>query len=261
MPKETVGNIIMNYEVKGAGEPIVLITGLGGDVSYWRGMVPLLSDRFKVITFDNRGSGLTECPDEPIDMATLADDVVELLDRLCIQKAHILGWSMGGNVAQFIALNHPERVATLTMVSSYMRRPSRSSYMMNTMVDSVRSGGDLEYLFIIMQALCMTEEVYQKMEEKELYTTWKVNSTLEQFVNQLAAVDGFDSRPWAKKISVPTLVIHGIRDIMVPRYMSEELAAEIRGAKLIVIEGYGHTIPPKEYIEVFLEHVAEHPVL
>ena len=261
MPQAVIGKIKMNFEVKGSGEPIVLITGLGGDVSYWRGMVPLLSDKFKVITLDNRGSGLTECKNEPFDMEVLAEDVVKLLDHLSIPKAHILGWSMGGNIAQFIALNHPDRVATLTMISSYMRRPSRSSYMMNVMVDSVRSGGDLEYLYIIMQALCMTEELYQKMEAKKNYTTWKVNSDLDQFINQMAAVDGFDSRSWATKINAPTLVIHGIRDIMVPKYMSEELAAEIKGSKLVVIEGYGHTIPPKEYVKVFLEHIGKHPIL
>jgi pimeloyl-ACP methyl ester carboxylesterase len=261
MPKDTIGNIRMNYEVKGSGEPVVLITGLGGDVSFWNGMVPLLSDRFKVIIFEGRGSGQTECPDEPFDMKMLAGDVIRLMDHLSVSKAHVLGWSMGGNVAQVIAKDHPERVASLTLVSSYMRRPSRSSYIMNTMVESVRSGGDLKYLFWTMQSLCMTEESFRRMEEKGVYTTLKPRSSLEQFADQMAAVDGFDSRMWAKGICVPTRVIHGRADIMVPPHMSEELAAEIKGADLVLIDGYGHTMPPKEYAGAFLEHILKNPII
>ncbi|MCL2145662.1 MAG: alpha/beta hydrolase [Methanomassiliicoccaceae archaeon] len=261
MPKETVGNIKMNYKVKGNGEPVVLITGLGGDVSFWKGMVPLLSDRFMVITFDNRGSGLTEYPDESFDVGTLADDIVLLLDRLSIPKAHILGWSMGGNVAQEIALSHPDRVASLTLVSTYMRRPSRSSYIMNAMVGSVQSGGDLIYLFTVMQSLCMTEEAFRKMEEKGICTPWRLNSSLNGFLYQLAAVDGFDSRPRAKGIQAPTRVIHGKADIMVPSSMGEELAAEIEGADFVLIDGGGHTMSPKEYAGAFLEHVLKHPII
>jgi pimeloyl-ACP methyl ester carboxylesterase len=261
MPKETIGNIKMNYKVSGSGEPVVLITGLGGDISFWKGMASLLSDKFKVISFDNRGTGHTECPDEPFDIGVLANDAVMLMDHLSIQKAHVLGWSMGGNVAQDIALNYPERVASLTLVSTYMRRPSRSSYMMNTMVESVRSGGDLQYLFTIMQALCLTQEAYKKMEEKGAYNPWKLSSTLEQFVRQMAAVDGFDSRQWAKDIKVPTRVIHGKRDIMVPPHMGEELAAVIEGADFVPVEKAGHSIPPKEYVGAFLEHAMRHPIV
>ncbi|MCL1811571.1 MAG: alpha/beta hydrolase [Methanomassiliicoccaceae archaeon] len=260
MPRENVGNIKMNYEVSGNGEPAVLITGLGGDVSFWYGMVPLLSDRFEVITFDFRNCGLTECPDEPFDMETLAGDVISLLDHLSITKAHVMGWSMGGNVAQEIALRYPERVASLTLVSTYMRRPSRSSYAMNAVLDCVRSGGDIECLFKIMQAFCMTEEAFRKREENGIDTPGKITSTLEQFASHLAAVDGFDSRLRAKDIRVPTRVIHGKSDIMVPPYMGEELAAEIEGADFVSIEGGGHTLSPKTYAWAFLEHASKYPI-
>jgi len=250
----------MNYEVNGNGEPVVLITGLGGDVSFWNGMVPLLSDRFKVITFDNRSTGLTECPDEPYSMTMMADDVVSLLDRLEVKKAHVLGWSMGGNVAQEIALRNPERVASLTLVSTYMRRPSRSSYAINAMLDSVRSGGDIEYLFKMMQSYCMTEEAFRIRDEKGVDTPGRVTSTLEQFASQMAALDGFDSRQRAKNIRVPTRIIHGKADIMVPPFMGEELAAEIDGADVVLIEGCGHTMPPKRYVGAFLEHILKNPI-
>ncbi|MDR0508476.1 MAG: alpha/beta hydrolase, partial [Candidatus Methanoplasma sp.] len=219
MPKETIGKIKMNYEVSGTGEPVVLITGLGGDIPFWNGMISLLSDRYMVITFDNRGSGLTEYPDEPFDMKDMAGDVVSLLDRLGAKKAHVLGWSMGGNVAQEVALTFPERVASLTLVSTYMRRPARSSYAINAMLDSVRSGGDLEYLYKIIQSYCMTEEAFRTREEKDIDTPGLVTSTLEQFASQMAALDGFDSRMRAKLIRAPTRIIHGNADIMVPPWM------------------------------------------
>ena len=261
MPKVTLGNIKMNYESAGNGEPIVLITGLGGDVSFWNSMVPLLSDKFRVITLDNRGSGKTECPDEPFDMRILGDDIIRLLDSLSIKKAHILGWSMGGNIAQEIALGYPERVASLILVSTYLRRPSRSSYMMNIMVESVRSGGNIEYLFKTMQALCMTEESFRKMEERGSYPPARIDISLEQFAYQMAAVDGFDIRGKAKNIRVPTRIIHGKADIMVPPRMGEELAAEIDGADVVLIDGCGHTMPPKEYAWAVSEHLLKHPII
>ena len=250
----------MNYEVSGNGEPMVLITGLGGNISFWHGMVPLLSGRFRVVTFDNRCSGLTECPDEPLDIWTLADDVVSLMDHLSINQAHILGWSMGGNIAQIIALKYPERIGSLTLVSTYMRRPSRSSYVMNTMVDSVRSGGDLECLFKIMQSYNMTEDAFRKREEKGAGTPGRVSSTLEQFASQLAAVDRFDSRRIAKDIKVPTRVIHGRADIMVPYQLGEELASEIEGSDFVLIDGGGHTMSPRKYVAPFLEHVCNNSI-
>ena len=250
----------MNYEVSGSGEPMVLITGLGGNISFWHGMVPLLSNRFKVVTFDNRSSGLTESPEGPIDVWMLADDVVALMDHLSITKAHILGWSMGGNIAQVLALRNPERIASLTLVSTYMRRPSRSSYVMNTMVDSVRSGGDIECLFKIMQSYNMTEDAFRKREERGAGTPGRVSATLEQFAAQLAAVDKFDSRRVAKDIRVPTRVIHGMADIMVPYRLGEELAAEIEGSDMVLIDTGGHTMPPRKYVGPFLEHVGKYPI-
>ena len=260
MPKEIIGKVKMNYKISGNGEPAVLITGLGGDISFWNGMVPLLSDKYQVITFDNRNTGHTECPDEPFGIETLADDVVLLLDKLGIAKAHILGWSMGGNIAQEIALRHPEKIASLTLVSTYMRRPSRSSYAMNTMVDSVRSGGDIECLFRIMQAFCMTEEELRKREERGVDTPGRFSLSLEQFASHLAAVDAFDSRQRAKNIKVPTRVVHGKEDIMVPPRMGWELFSLIEEADFILIDGGGHTMSPKKYAWAFLEHAGKHPI-
>jgi len=184
-----------------------------------------------------------------------------LMDRLSIPRAHILGWSWGGNIAQEIALYYPERVASLTLVSTYMRRPSRSSYMMHIMIDSVRSGGDIRHLFRIMQSLCMTEEAYYKMETRGSYAEWIPQMSLEQFAYQMEAVDGFDSRKWAKDIKVPTRVIHGKSDIMVPPRMGVELSEEIKGSDIILIDGGGHTMTPKDYVEAFIEHARKHPIV
>ncbi|MFA5312117.1 MAG: alpha/beta fold hydrolase, partial [Methanomassiliicoccales archaeon] len=103
MPKMEIGQVSLHYHVHGEGEPVVLITGLGGDLTFWKGLIPLLSPKFKVICFDPRGAGLTESPDADFSMSDLADDVAGMLDGLGIERAHIVGWSMGGNVAQDFA--------------------------------------------------------------------------------------------------------------------------------------------------------------
>ena len=113
MPKVDLGEVRLNYEVHGEGEPIVLITGLGGEISFWKKYIPQLSKRFKVVVLDNRGAGETEYPPTLFTMRTLADDVASLMAHLGLERYHVLGWSMGGNVAQKIALNHPERVGSL----------------------------------------------------------------------------------------------------------------------------------------------------
>jgi len=127
MPHMNVGDTKVHYEVHGSGEPLLLITGLCGDLTSWKKALPLLDREFEVITIDNRGAGKTEHPGRPFTMEDLADDSSGLLEGLGIKKAHVLGASMGGNVAQELTLRHPEQVYTLTLMSKYMRRPERSS--------------------------------------------------------------------------------------------------------------------------------------
>src|SRR5438132_6675614 len=105
----------------GAGEPLVLVMGLGGDHTAWGFQVPVLAERYRVIAFDNRGAGQTDQPDLPYTTRGMAEDTVGLMDALGIPRAHVCGVSLGGMIAQELALNHPDRVLSLQLHCSLAR--------------------------------------------------------------------------------------------------------------------------------------------
>ena len=123
MPKTVSNGINLYYETHGTGKPLVLISGLGYSLWQWHKMAPFLAEHFTVITFDNRGVGQSDKPAGPYTVQMLAADTVGLLDALKIEKAIIMGHSMGGFIAQAIALEYPERVDKLILCSTNFGGP------------------------------------------------------------------------------------------------------------------------------------------
>lgn len=121
MPKVRVGDIEMFYAEAGAGEPLVLIMGCGADHTAWVFRLRPFAERYRVIAFDNRGAGQTDQPDTPCTIALMADDTLGLMDRLGIERAHVVGLSMGGMIAQEIALRAPGRVRSLQLHATLAR--------------------------------------------------------------------------------------------------------------------------------------------
>ncbi|HMO55034.1 MAG TPA: alpha/beta hydrolase, partial [Tepidiformaceae bacterium] len=118
MPYVPTRDIITYYEEAGSGDPLVLIMGLGGDLQGWALTAPALAKHFRGITYDNRGAGRTSAPDKPYSIEGMADDLAALLDELKISKAHIVGYSMGGMIAQEFALKYPGKVDRLVLLAS-----------------------------------------------------------------------------------------------------------------------------------------------
>src|SRR5512137_672538 len=133
MPTVRVRDINMYYEVHGNGDPLLLIAGWGSDLSCWQLQIPEFSAKYRVIAFDNRGTGRTDdAPDKPYSFRTMADDAVGLLDALGIGKAHILGVSMGGCIAQEIAIEFPERTRRLILAAT-TAAPGACPMLMHTL--------------------------------------------------------------------------------------------------------------------------------
>ena len=256
MPIAEINGQRINYEVTGEGIPVMLITGFGSDLSYWNVLVPMLSDRYKVVTMDNRGVGRTEYGGK-FTVDDLTDDVIGLMDHLSIYKAHVVGWSMGGCMCQELSLRHPERVISLTLISAYMRRPSRSSYAMNTMIRAVREGADIGTLSRVLQVMCFPESVFRKREEKGTFPDPPFAATIEGIADQMESVDAYDSRERISGIRVPTLCIYGLSDIMVPPETGETITSLIEGCRSFRIPGAGHIVNPNSYYEVMTEHFRE----
>lgn len=260
MPKVKVRSADIHYHVHGEGEPLLLITGFSGDLYNWKKAIPLLEKRYQVIAFDNRGSGLTEDDGTPFTMDDLADDAAGLLDTLGIEKSHVVGWSMGGNVAQLVAMRHPRRVGGLVLMSTYTKEPDRSRFAIDAMVHSVREGASMETFLQMMNAWCSTEGYYRGKESMCLNSNGCDPRILDGYARQKKALDAFTSKERLRDIRAPTLVIHGIEDIMVPLYFGEEVAASIPGAKFVTIPAAGHFLPPSGYAPAILRFLANHPL-
>ncbi len=214
MPLVTVNSIQMYYEIHGDGEPLVLIGGLANDASDYARMTPELSQRYKVITFDNRGVGRSEKPDTPYTIEMMADDVAGLLAALGVERTHILGVSMGGRIAIALTLKHPKLAQSLILVSTFARRLPltwRRRFMLDNPVMRVLRAMGTKY-------------------PQPQYA----------FLRQLQASRDYDASDRLHEIRIPTLILHGRNDHTAPFALAEAMRDGIPGAQLIAFNG-GHT--------------------
>jgi pimeloyl-ACP methyl ester carboxylesterase len=140
MPTIKVGDISIYYEVHGEGEPLLLISGLGRDLTAWMFQTPEFSKKYRVIAFDNRGIGRTDAPDMPYSTEMMANDTVGLMNALSIEETHILGLSMGGQIAQYLAFKYPKRVRSLILADTAASPHSLSKHVINTWLKMTQEG-------------------------------------------------------------------------------------------------------------------------
>lgn len=258
MPFAEINGIEMHYHDEGEGTPVVLVTGFSGDTTFFKNLIPELTPKYRVITFDNRGAGLTRYKGDRIRYQDFVDDVLALMDHLRIFRAHMLGWSMGAHIAQEFAIQHQERLITLTLISAYPYRPARSSYFMNGIVDCALKGGDPEYISMMTNAFCFTEDFFSGLEAKGKMLRSLKGLNAQGLKHQMMALDEFDTREKLSVIRVPTLSIHGSSDIMVEPKLGDYISDRIPGCKVLRIPNTGHIVNPPLYSKQFLEHISSH---
>jgi pimeloyl-ACP methyl ester carboxylesterase len=246
MPAVRVGDISIYYEDYGKGDPLLLIAGWGTDLSCWLPQIPEFSTKYRVIAFDNRGAGRTDAPDEPYSFRMMADDAVGLLDALGIGKAHILGMSMGGCIAQEIAIEHPERTRSLILAAT-TAAPGASPMLMNTLTAwtaAMKEGVSPKTMARMQLPYVVTSRFFDQPEMVALFVDAMAANPCQPRAyacqRQTEASTAQDTRAQLKQIVAPTLVLAGKEDIMLPVRHSEELAALIPGARLVVLEGGAH---------------------
>ena len=257
MPFAEVNGIELHYNDEGKGIPVVLVTGFSGDITFFKALIPELVDKYRVITLDNRGVGLTKYDKETIRSQDFVDDLFSLISYLKIEKAHILGWSLGAHIVQELAIQHPEVFITMTLVSAYPKRPARSSYFMNGIVDCALEGGNSKYIGMMTNAFCFTEDYFSHLEEKGHILRALENLNPKGLKAQMNALDEFDTREKLSKIKIPTLSIHGLKDIMVEPKLGDFISDRIEGCRVLRIDDVGHIIKPKLYSKEFKEFIAE----
>ncbi len=251
MPKVRAGEIEIHYEVHGTGEPLVLISGLGYDLWMWHKMVPGLAEQFQVITFDNRGVGETDKPAGPYTAQMLADDTAALLGALGIEQAAIMGHSMGGFVAQALALSRADLVSKLILSASNFGGPRHIPVtpealavltdMQSDPIERLRRG------IVISTAPGFAEA------HPEIIDDWlahRIEHPLDPAGYQAQLQIGLALIPEPacfehklKEVQVPTLILFGEHDKVVPPGNADLLQREIAGSKVEILPNAGHFFP------------------
>lgn len=244
MPTIKVGDINIYYEIHGKGEPLLLIMGLGSDLTSWILQIPEFSKKYQVIPFDNRGVGRTDAPDVPYSTAMMADDTIGLLDSLGIEKAHILGLSMGGFIAQEIALKYPQRVKSLVLAATAACPYAWATHLLGTMLRLAQEGVTPETFTTLRVSWLFTDKFFNNPElVRTVIDTMLANphpQPVHAYARQFSAANEHDTRGRIGQITAPTLVLVGREDMLLPVKMSEELAAGIPNSELAVLDGGGH---------------------
>jgi pimeloyl-ACP methyl ester carboxylesterase len=259
MPTVETGDIATYYEEAGSGVPLVIICGLSADLQVWRFQVPELSKRVRVICYDNRGAGRTSAPDQPYTISGMADDLAVLMDRLHIESAHVLGWSMGGLIAQAFALAHPRRlrrlilVATLTQPDGFVRLAVRNWMNIRRSDMSFEQIARFVSRYNFSPPFYDDETTYEKI--VQIIATNPYAQKVHAFLRQAEALLACDSGGSAKGIAAPTLVLAGVHDNLIPPYHSERLAEAIPGATYKALSGAhaGFLEFPNEYNRAILD--------
>ncbi|MGE5594742.1 MAG: alpha/beta fold hydrolase [Hyphomicrobiales bacterium] len=236
--------ISIYYEQRGEGEDLVLVMGLGGHSGAWALNAPAFAKHYRVLTYDNRGAGRTSAPDEPYSMAGMADDLAALLDGLGIARAHVLGVSMGGMIAQEFAINYPERVNKLIVACSRARTSELRKLVSMAQRALWESGVPAEAIRAIQMPWGSTSAILQEerlpLERLELVHQDPYPIQKHAYLRQLDATMAHDTLDRLGKIRAETLVLVGAEDILTPPYESEEIARKIPGAKLRILPRGGH---------------------
>ncbi|MGQ9459741.1 MAG: alpha/beta fold hydrolase [Candidatus Bathyarchaeaceae archaeon] len=265
MPKVKVNDIQIYYEMYGEGFPLVMIMGLGANIDWWDPrLIQELSKKFKLVMFDNRGSGRTDISDRQYSIKLFAEDTAGLMDALRISRAHILGISMGGMTAQELVLNYPEKVEKLVLCSTNCggAKSVLASQEILEILTADRSALSPEEIVRATIPLLFTEDFIKEnpdFVELSIQQMLRAPISNEGFMRQLNAIMEFDTYERLPQIKVPTLVLHGKRDILVPPENGAILAKAIPNAKLVYFENSAHGLieEMEKVISVLLDFVTE----
>jgi aminoacrylate hydrolase len=242
MPRIAIGDCHLYYEREGAGFPVLLVTGLGGFAGFWREQIPAFGRSFDVVTHDHRGIGQSDHTRGGYTVERMARDVLGLMDALGIERAHVIGHSTGGAIAQVLAIEHPERLGAVVISASWTKSDPYFRRLFQLRKDILHRMGPEAYLQSATLFLyppwwvsCNNERLRQ-LEAQNLAAI----SAPEIIAQRIDAIVAFDRTAQLGRIKTPTLVVGAVDDVITPSYFSEELARRIPGAELKLFPKGGH---------------------
>ena len=243
--------VSLHYESTGAGAAVLLVMGLGMNATGWWRTVPVLAAAgLRVLTFDNRGVGRSARPLGPYTTAVMADDAVAVLDAVGVQRAHVYGISLGGMIAQEIALRHPDRIARLVLGATTPGGDGAIPADGQTLEFFQRRGQmpaeEAVWASVPYNYSARTRAEHGNRIVQDIRQRLRFPIEPDPYAAQLAAALGHDAHDRLARIAAATLVVHGQEDVMVPPANGRLLANLIPDARLLELGGAAHFYPTDE---------------
>ena len=246
------------YEVFGEGPPLLLVSGTGHDHTLWANQFPYFEREFRCIVFDNRGVGKSAVPPPGYSLVNMANDAVAVLDVVGMEKAHVMGYSMGGHISQELCLWYPNRVLSLGLHHTWARNCHRlRDFQMIRKLIAER--GEMETLAAFSLLGLYSHDYYdthsREMNDKAKWLA-ETSSSREGWIGQLRATLNGDTLDRLHRVKVPTLVTASSHDLIVAPHHAEEIHSRIEGSQKVILEGTGHVAlieRPEEFAGICLD--------
>lgn len=245
MPQARLGEIELYYEKAGDGAPLVLIAGLASDSASWGPVAPALAQRFGLVMPDNRGSGRTKYGAKPFTIAEVADDVAGLLTQLGIERAHVLGHSMGGMIAATFAARHPQRIDKLVLAGSSAKRSPRAGAVMADLAALRQTNASPELRFRLFYHWLFAPKFFEDPEAvaaaARASATYPYAPTDEMSLHQGMAAATFDAGV-LKDIRAETLTLSGALDLLSSPEDAAASLGVIANSRQTILDGAAHSL-------------------
>lgn len=263
MPRLRCNGVELRVEEVGAGPPLLLIMGLGASLETWVAQREAFAARYRVILFDNRGAGGSECPPPPWTVPDMAADAIGVLDALGIPRAHVLGVSMGGMIAQEMAIGWPDRIDRMVVGVSFARPdPLRRAFLLFRRWARLQ-GADLVQEGVANLPWLVSPRVLNDPDRLEeilgIVGTMPLMAA-DAYSHQIDAILEHDTLSRLSMVRARTLVVAAAEDVLTPLMLSREIADAIPGARLHVLSRGNHAVQiedPDAFNDAVLEFLAE----
>ena len=263
MPRISIGDCHLYYERHGGGFPVVFVSGLTGQAAFWRDQLPAFSREFEAVVFDHRGVGQSDHSRISYTVERLAADVIALMDALGIEKAHVVGHSTGGAIAQILAIEHAQRLASVVISASWTKADAYFRRLFTLRKELLSRLGPAVYLQAATLFLypphwiAQNNEKLRQLEAQNLSTF----SPPEIVISRIDAILAFDRTAELSRIATPALIVGAQDDVVTPHYFAEELARLIPGAEVKIFPQGGHCftqVMPRDFNHAVLRFLKAH---